>query len=155
VLLLPVQILDREAVEPQRLASSIHQRTVSSGTAAAPVEPRLGLLPARKQQLHLLPSRVDRVVALILVVLQRREVPHAIRELPELLGQPERFEQPPRSLCQGPLEGGVLLDALLERSEGGLPLIPVPKDIEEVPFEPVGNLEAVPRSRGRMGRRGH
>ena len=88
------------------------------------IEPRLGLLPAREQQLHLLAARVDRVVALVLVVLERREVPHAIRELAELLGQPERFEQPLGSLRQRALQRGVALDALLELAVRGRPSRP-------------------------------
>ena len=57
------------------------------------IEPGLRLLPAREQNLHLLAARVDRVVALILVVAQRREIPDAIGELPELFRQFERIEQ--------------------------------------------------------------
>ena len=47
------------------------------------LEPRRRLLPLGDQQLHALPARVDGVVALILVVLQRRVIPDLVTQLAE------------------------------------------------------------------------
>ncbi len=71
------------------------------------IEPGLRLLPAREQDLNLLPPRVDRVVALVLVVTQRGEIPHTVRELSERFGEPERVEQTLRAARQRALQRGV------------------------------------------------
>jgi hypothetical protein len=115
VFLLAVEVLDRETVERQRRigvhpAAHRFERDLQQLGA----EPRLRLLPAREQDLHLLAPRVDRVVALILVVLQRRVVPHSVRELAERLGQAERVEQLRGALSKRPFQRGVLADPAVE-----------------------------------------
>ena len=86
VLLLVVEALDREAVDGQRLvgvhpaADRLHGNREQLG-----IEPGGRLLVSRKQVLHLLASRVDRVVALILIVVERREVPDAVHQGTDLV----------------------------------------------------------------------
>ena len=86
VLLLPVEVLDREPVDLE-VACLIHPlaHAVQRNLQQFGVEPGLGLLPAREQDLDLLSPGVDGVVALVLIVLKRRVVPDAIGELAQLL----------------------------------------------------------------------
>ena len=64
------------------------------------------------------------VVALIFVVLQRRVIPHAIRQLPERLRLAERLEQRRGALSQRAFQLGVFVDAGLELLVGGVPRRP-------------------------------
>ena len=99
VLLLAVEIFDREAVK-REVDGLVHPAAhrLQRDLEQLRVEPRLRLPPFREQDLDLLALRVDRVVALILVVLKRRVIPHAMRELSEILRQAERLEEAVRSL---------------------------------------------------------
>ena len=74
----------------------------------------LGLLLAREQDLNLLPSRVDLVVALILVVLQRRVVPDPIAERAHAIHRPERVEQRLRTAGQRALPRLEAVDRRIE-----------------------------------------
>ena len=71
MLLLPIEILDRKAVDLER-GFLIHPlpHVLERDLEQLGVEPGLGLFPARKQDLDLLSPSVDRVVTLILVVLK-------------------------------------------------------------------------------------
>ena len=156
VLLLPVEIVDGEAVEPQRLERlhpAAHGRVRDREQLR--VEPGLGLFPSRKQQLHLLPPRVDGVVALVFVVAQRREIPDAVGELSELLGHAERRDQRLGPLRQRPLERGVAIDPGVEAREALLPLLPAREDVGEVPLEPLGDVGALAAAAGRRLGLGH
>ena len=86
MLLLPVEVLDREPVDLE-VAFLIDPlaHAVQRNLQQFRVEPGLGLLPAREQDLDLLSPGVDGVVALVLIVLKRRVVPDAIGELAQLL----------------------------------------------------------------------
>ena len=147
VLLLAVQVLDREAVDAQAAPScSIQPRTVSSGICSSSgLNHDSACCQPREQDLHLLPLRVDGVVALVLVVLQRREIPDAVGELAELFGEPERRRAacrarrracpsarrsarcPPRAACRRPPT---------PPSSGKMSV--------QVPLEPIGDLVAAP-----------
>jgi hypothetical protein len=86
MLLLAVQIFNREAVRPQRFA--LLHPAANGGERNGEqlrVEPRLGLAEAGKEDLDLLTLRVDAVVALVLVVLERWVIPDPIGELAQLL----------------------------------------------------------------------
>src|SRR5205823_8313766 len=91
MLLLAIEVLDREAVQlqPLRLIHPAADR-FERNPQQFRTEPGLRLLPLREENLHFLSAGVDRVVALILVVLQRREIPDAVRELAKLFRKRER-----------------------------------------------------------------
>ena len=155
VFLLAIEILDRKAIQPQRLggvhpAADGRQRNLEQ----LGVEPRLGLLPPGKENLDLLPFRIDGVVPLILVVAQRREVPDPIRQLSEVFRQPERVEQPIGSSGERALQRGVALDAGLEALVAGLPRVPALENVGEVPLVAVGDvLTAAAATELHLGRR--
>src|SRR5688572_26917532 len=94
MLLLAIQVLDRKAIQAERL-EPVHPSAdgLEGNLQQLGVEPRLRLLPAGEQDLHLLTPRVDRVVPLVLVVAQRREIPDAVGELAEILRQLECLEE--------------------------------------------------------------
>ena len=150
VLLLPVQVLDREAVEAQ-LGALIHPlpHGLERNLEQLRAEPRLRLLPPRKEDLHLLPPRVDRVVALVLVVLKRWVVPHAVRELAELFGEPKRLQQRLGSLRERALQRRVSIDARFELLVRGIPRLPALEDVPDVPLEMLGDFGAVATARRR------
>ena len=138
---------------------SIQPRTVSSGIdSSSGLNQDSAWLEPREQDLDLLPLRVDGVVALILVVLQRREIPDAVGELAHRLGQAERLEQLVGPAGERALERGVGLDVGFELLVGTLPRLPVGKDVRQVPLEPIGDLLTEPAadsgrlSRGDVGR---
>ena len=86
VLLLPIEIFDRKAIDRELRVlrhPRLHRR--QRDLQQFGIEPRARLRDLGEQNLHLLPPRVHLVVALILVVLQRREVPDLVRELPDLV----------------------------------------------------------------------
>ena len=124
VLLLTVQILDCKPVEPQRFGF-IHPRAHGGqrNFQEFRVEPGLGLLPPREENLDLLTLGANGVVALILVVSQRRKVPDTVGELPERFRQPERFEQLLGATRQRALERGVAVDSR-PRAAGSPPPTP-------------------------------
>ena len=86
VLLLPVEIFDRKAVDRELgelRHPLLHRRQRDAEQLGA--EPRAHLREPGEQNLHLLPPRVHLVVALILVVLQGHVVPDLVRELSDLV----------------------------------------------------------------------
>jgi hypothetical protein len=94
VLLFVKQAFDRKAVHGQ-VGIAIHPtaNSLERDLQQLRVEPRARLLLSREQDLDLLPAAIVFVVALILVVLKGREVPHLIREGPHLVHRLERVEQ--------------------------------------------------------------
>ena len=148
MLLLAIQVLDREAVDAQ-LVVLVHPRAdrVERDLQQFRAEPRLGLLPAGEQDLHLLAARVDRVVALVLVVLQRRVVPDAVGELTQLFREPERLEQRLGPLRQRAFQRRVAIDARFELLVGGVPRFPALEDVLDVPLESIVDLGTVAASR--------
>ncbi len=141
VLLLPIQLLDRKAVDRQL---GVRGHPLLNGrqrnAQQLRIEPRRRLAALREQNLHLLAFGVDFVVALVLVVLQRREVPDQVFELADLVGEHERAQGACRGRSPACPQRGVLRDLLVERVVGALPRIPVGKDVREIPFEAIGNL---------------
>ena len=106
VLLLVKQRLDRKAVKRERRVT-FHPLPdgVERYGEQFRVEPGAGLMLAREQNLHLLSSRVDLVVALILVVAQRRVIPDAIAEHTHAVHRAESVKQCLRTTGQRPLPG--------------------------------------------------
>ena len=156
VLLLPIQILHGKPIDGEvgaRVHPLLHdgQRNLQQ----LGIEPgsRLGRL--REQNLDLLPLRVDLVVALILVVPERREVPDLVLELADVVAQLQRRQQLIRSAAEGALEGRKLRDLRLELVVRRLPGRPVREDMSEIPFETRRDLVAFAerRRRGRFGGR--
>ncbi len=156
VLLLAVEILEREAVHRQgRLR--VHPRLDGRqrNRQQLRIEPRARLAGLREQDLDLLAPGVDLVVALILVVLQAREVPHLVGELADVVGQLHRGEQAVGALRERALQRGVGGDLGLELVVAALPRLPAGEDVVEVPLVAVVNRGAVAklgRSRGLGGR---
>ena len=141
VLLLPVQVLDGKAVDRELgvgVQPLLHGR--QRNLQQLGVEPGARLVRLREQNLHLLTARVDLVVALVLVVLERGEVPDLIRELADVVGQLHRGEQPVGALGQRALQSGVGADLPLELVVGRLPLGPGREDVREVPLESIGDV---------------
>ncbi len=157
-LLLPEQVLDHEAVDGQR------RRLVQPGTERGEwnpqdlrVEPRGRLLPPGHEQLHLLPAGVDGVVALILVVLQRRVVPDLVGELSQPVAVLEGLLQDVGPLGQPALVARVPGDGRVQLREARFPVLPGREDGTRVPLVPIRDLGARRHGgRGGMGhRRGH
>jgi hypothetical protein len=89
VLLFVEERLDGEAVDREGLVG-LHpgpDRVDRDGQDLG-VEPRTRLLLAREGNLHLLPSGVRLVVALVLVVVERRVVPNAVAEGADIVHRP-------------------------------------------------------------------
>ena len=139
--LLAVQIFDRESIEAERL-DLVHPAAdrLERDLQQLGIEPRLCLLQPREQDLHLLAFRVDVVVPLILVVLERWVVPDTVRKLAELVGEAEGVEQPLRALVEPALQCRVLLDTPFDRPVTFFPGTPVRKDVVEVPLVLLGDL---------------
>ena len=106
VLLLVKQALDGKPVDRERrVRRPSTPRIVSSGMASSSgIEPGARLLLTREQNLHLLPTGVDLVVPLILVVVQRGVVPDAIAERAHLVHRRERRQQRLRARCERALK---------------------------------------------------
>ncbi len=148
--MLPIQILDRKSVQPQGLGlvhPPAHGR--QRNLQELRVEPGFGLLPAGEQNLDLLSLRVDAVVALILVVAQRREIPDAIGQLSQGFGQPEGIEQPAGTLGKRALQRRVFVDAGLQAFVARFPLFPGGEDVGEVPLVAIGDVVAPAAARCR------
>ena len=107
------------------------------------------LLQLREENLDLLALRVHGVVALILVVAERREIPNAIRELPEFFREAERGKQAIGTVRERALERGVAGDARFELLVSSFPRLPVRVDVAQIPLELVRDLlaPAAPRLR--------
>ena len=101
------------------------------------IEPGARLTRLGEQDLHLLTPCVDLVVALILVVPERREVPDFIRQLADRIRQLERVQQPLGSQRECPLKRRVLCDLALELVVRGFPARPVLENMREVPLEAI------------------
>src|SRR5262245_33272800 len=98
------------------------------------IEPGACLLLLGKQNLHLLASRVDLVVALILVVMQRREVPDAVAERTHRVHRLEGANQPLRSLPQCSLKTRKGRNRLVELCVRRVPFVPTLTNRREVPL---------------------
>ncbi len=147
VLLLAVEIFDREAVDRELRAGrhpALHRR--QRNLQQLGIEPGRRLRRLGEQDLHLLPPRVDLVVALVLVVPERREVPHLVFELADLVAQPQRGEQPLAALAERSLKRRERGDLPVELVVRRLPRVPVGEDVLEVPLEAIRDL-----SRSRSG----
>ena len=148
VLLLTVEILDGEAIHGEiavfrhplldRRERDLEQFRIEPGARLT----RLG-----EQDLHLLAPRVDLVVALILVVPERREVPDLISQLADRIRQLERVQQPLGSQRERPLKRRVLRDPGLELVVRGFPARPVLENVLEVPLEAIRNVVAIVQDR--------
>ena len=149
VLLLAIQILEREPVDLElgilrhpRLDGRLRNRQQLW------IEPGARLGRLREQNLHLLALRVDLIVALILVVPQRREVPHFIGELADVVREAQRREQMGWTPRERALQRGILRDLDFQLGVGRLPGVPVSENIGQQPLEAVRNLRAVAQRRG-------
>ena len=156
MLLLAVQVFEREPVHRQ-IGAAGHpcldgwQRDFQQ----LRIEPGAGLTRLREQNLDLLPLRIDLVVALILVVLQRREIPHLVGKLSDVVGQLHGGEQLLRTLRQRPLQRGIRGNLLFQFRVRRPPGRPIGKDVGQVPLESIGNVLAIPQlwCRPCLGRR--
>ena len=157
VRLLPVQILDRETVQRQRLGllhPAVHHRQRQREQLG--VEPRRRLAPQRQQVLDALAAAVGGVVALILVVVEGGEIVDAIGQLAEGVTILERGEERRGPRGQRAAPGGQRLDAGFERGAARLPVRRAGVDVVQLPR--VGNVELITflgRARGRRGGSGH
>ena len=151
VLLLPVEILDREAID-RELGVLRHPRLDGGQRNGQQLraEPRAHLRELREENLHLLASGVHLVVALILVVLQRDEIPDLVGKLADLVRQLVGRQQLIGTLGERALQGAVGGGLQVELVVRTLPRVPVRKDVREVPLEAIGNRVAIAkRRRGR------
>ena len=74
------------------------------------IEPGAGLLLACEENLHLLPTGIDVVVALIFVVVKSREVPDAVAQRTHVVHRAKRGQQLVRTCGKRALECGKRLD---------------------------------------------
>ena len=134
VLLQPEHFFDCEAVD-RELGRLVHPLADAGKRQLQQfrLEPRRGLLPFRDQQLHALAAGVDGVVALILVVLQRRVIPDLVTQLREGVAIAQGAEQLVRTLRQRALIFLVGFDAVVELCEGRFPRVPAAEDGTEIP----------------------
>ncbi len=142
--LLAVQVLDRKAIHGQL---GVFGHPLLDGRERDPqqlgIEPGGRLRRLCEQDLHLLTLGVDLVVALILVVAERGEVPDLVLELADVVAQFERREQCVRTARQRPLQRGERRNLPVEVLVRRIPGVPVGKNICEIPFETIGNLVAL------------
>jgi hypothetical protein len=151
VLLLPIQVLDREAIDGElgAVGHPVLNRRQRDGQQLG-TEPRTRLRELGEENLHLLPPGVHLVVALVLVVLQGDEIPDAVRDLADLVRQLVGRQQSLGTAGERALQGAVRRRLHLEIVVRPLPLVPVRKDMREVPLEAIGNGVAfAQRRRGR------
>ena len=150
VLLLPIEVLEREAVEGE---IGVVRHPLLDGrqrdAQQLGIEPGGGLARLREQNLDLLTARVDLIVALIFVVLERCVIPDLIRELTDVVRQLHRREQGVGTLRERALERRIPADLDLEILVGPLPLRPTRKNVRQIPLEPVGNVGAIAKMRCR------
>ena len=150
VLLLPIQVLERETVDRQlgtrgQPGADLRQRDLQQ----LGIEPRRGLRRLGEQNLDLLSACVDLVVALVLVVPKRREVPHLVFELADLVAEAQRRQQRLAPLAKRSLECRERIDLPVELGVGRLPLVPRGEDVLQVPLESLGDAVAVAERRCR------
>jgi hypothetical protein len=129
VLLFVEQALDREPIDRQlgvRIEPPAHGAERNGQQLR--IEPGTGLLLTGEEDLHLLPPSVDRVVPLVLVVVERGEVPHAIAEDPHGVHGRERREQLAGPLRQCSLERGERGDRTVQLVVRPLPGGPIRTD---------------------------
>src|SRR6185503_16452688 len=103
------------------------------------IEPRRGLRRLGEQNLDLLALRIGLVVALILVVTQRREVPHLVFELSDLVAKNQRRQQRVCSVDECAAQRAKGVNLAVKLSVGSLPGAPVRKDSGEIPLKAIGN----------------
>ena len=144
VFLLPVEILDGETIEREiRVVVHPLPDRVERNQEQLGAEPRLRLLPFGEKNLDLLAPRVHAVVALIFVVPERGEIPDAIRQLPEGLGEAERGKQAFGPLRQRALQRRIPVDPRVELLVARLPLLPALKDVRQIPLVAVIDVSAI------------
>src|SRR5262249_5531414 len=97
------------------------------------IEPGACLLLPGEQNLHLLAPCVDLVVALILVVVQRREVPHTVTERPHGIHRLEGGHQSLSSLSQRSLKSRKRRNRFVKLRVRGVPFVPALANRCEVP----------------------
>src|SRR5207253_4047337 len=107
------------------------------------IEPGGRLVVPGEQNLDLLPAGVDVVVALILVVLKGREVPHLVHQRPDAILRLQRRQELVRAPSERALEALQPLDAGLELPEARRPIVPIATDAGQVPLIAVWNTVAV------------
>ena len=159
VLLAAVEVFELEAVEGEAAGAVGLNRIrvhplVDGGERHLQqlgLEPRARLLPAREEHLHALALGVDGVVALVLVVAERRVVPDAVGELAELVLQAQHGEQRGGALRQRALQARQAVDELAQLVAGLLPLLPAGEDRPQVPAVAGVDLVAHVRARRRLG----
>ncbi len=140
VLLLPVEILDGEAIDrelgvPRHPLLDGGQRNGEQLRA----EPGAHLRELREENLHLLAPGVHLVVALVLVVLQRDEIPDLVGQLADLVRQLVGRQQLIGTLGERALQGAVGGDLQVELVVRALPRVPVRKDVVEIPLEAISD----------------
>ena len=119
---------------------------VSSGMASSfRVEPRAGLLLAGEHDLDLLPLGVALVVALVLVVVERRVVPDPVAQRTHFVHRAQRGQQIRGAVGQRAAQPRERLDRLLEPAIRPAPVVPVVADRGQVPAVALG--DPVPRRR--------
>ena len=140
VLLLTIEILHRKPVDREtRLLAhpALHRR--ERHLQQFRIEPGRGLGLLCEQDLHLLAPCVDLIVPLVLVVPQRREVPHPVLELSNLIPKLQRRQELARTIAQGTLQRGKARDLAVELFVRPLPRAPIGKDLRQIPLEPFGD----------------
>jgi hypothetical protein len=148
MLLLAVEILDCEPVHRKsaiRRHPLLHRR--QRNLQQLGIEPCARLARLREEDLDFLTPCVDRVIALVFVVFQRREVPHLVGQLSDVVGESHGRQQGVRSLRERSLQRRVCADLRVELVEGLLPLRPVREDMCEIPFVPIGDIGTVAQLR--------
>jgi hypothetical protein len=115
VFLLTVEVLHGEPVDRKLLVSRepLLDRRERNGEQFG-IEPRRRLRGFGEEDLHLLALRVDVVVTLVLVVLERREVPHLVRQLPYRIAQLECSQQSIAATRQRALQARELANPAVE-----------------------------------------
>ena len=146
VLLLPIEIFDRKAVYGER-AARVHPSAhgVERNREQLRIEPCRRLRRLGEEDLDFLTLRVHLVVALVLVVTERCEIPDLVFELTDFVAQHERREHGVRSPRQRTAQRRKLVNLAVELGVRAVPGIPVGIDLGEIPFEALGDLVALPQ----------
>ena len=134
MLLLMKQALDRKAVHRQFSARTnpIPHGLDRDGEQFR-IEPGARLLLPCKENLNLLTSRVDGVVALVLVVVKRREIPDPVAESTHRIHRAERRKQVVGTLDECAPQRGERGNFRLQIAVGQCPLVPVEANRRQIP----------------------